>query len=386
MPNPTRLAGGALAIVAMALIPEAARSQGAPECEGEQSCVAVTNLVAKVNDFRTSTVGRQRVVTLTVRFQNRTDGPLRLGYMDGSGVATDDRGNRYLVHGNANAVRGIGQISRNSFDPKFLLEAGEWGDARFEMAWEPSSRDIIGTRWVVEMAVREIDSISVSQHRLGREYVLQFPGLGAPETPVVATPAPAAPAAPVVTVSRDEACAGRSNCYPAGPFKAEIVRLTPSGGVGREDHVLRINARFTNLTNQPLVLAYSARSSIAIDEYGNPYHWGRANTVDGSVTGMGISSTSSADAQFQLRPGESRDATFQVRRYGTTGAIGATFGWDVAVEQLEPLPGGQVRVVRQHSLSFAGLTSGITAPAAEAEGGRSFLERLRDAVRTPPPD
>src|SRR5690606_16642486 len=56
MSNPTRLAGGALAIVAMALIPEAARSQGAPECEGEQSCVAVTNLVAKVNDFRTSTV------------------------------------------------------------------------------------------------------------------------------------------------------------------------------------------------------------------------------------------------------------------------------------------------------------------------------------------
>jgi hypothetical protein len=131
-----------------------------------------------VTDFRESLNGGARVVGVTVRFRNRTSGPLTLGYVYGSGVVTDDRGNRYTIANYGGNVRGLGVIAQGGqIDPKFALRAGESGDARFEFTWSPG-RTFFGTRFVVELAVREIQSVGADQWRLGQEHALHFRGFG----------------------------------------------------------------------------------------------------------------------------------------------------------------------------------------------------------------
>src|SRR4051794_15801718 len=104
------------------VLPLALRAQ--TQCGDRPTCAEVTSFVATVGDFRVSTQGRTRLLTFTVRFRNKTDRVLRLAYVRGSGVAIDDQGNRYTVP-SPQSVRAIGEITDNSFDPKFALAPGE---------------------------------------------------------------------------------------------------------------------------------------------------------------------------------------------------------------------------------------------------------------------
>jgi len=144
-------------------------------CGGNPRCDQVSSFVATATDLRESVIGGAsdptRVVGLTVRFRNTTVGPLILGYVLGSGVVTDDRGNRYTT----GSVRGLGVIGGGPIDAKFVLRAGQSGDARFEFMWA-SRGTIFGTRFVVELTVREIESLAGNQWRLGQEHSLHFRG------------------------------------------------------------------------------------------------------------------------------------------------------------------------------------------------------------------
>lgn len=375
------LAAGLLAIA----LPAAAQTPG---CGGQPRCAEVASFTATITDFRTSTNGRTKVLTATVRFQNRLNRPLILGYVDGSGVATDDQGNRYVLYGE-NAVRAIGVISRQGLDPKFVLEAGQWSDARFELVWNPSGRDIIGLGFDLELAIRELNPIQGRQYRLGLEHALQFKGLGdapaaapaAGPSQVSAAPA-AAPAAPM-----EDLCAGKARCAHPGPFVAEIQNITSALSGPYQDHVMRINVQFRNVTSEPLILGYSAKSSKMVDNLGNEYYWGHAGTYDRSVTGMGIVESRSAGADFVLQPGQQRMATFQVTRYSTIRKqLGTGFTWDFAVEQLEILPSSQVRAGRQYSLNFQDLAvrpptaAGAPAQQRQATPAES-MQQLKDLFK-----
>jgi serine/threonine protein kinase len=154
-------------------------------CGGNPRCDQVSTFVATATDLRESVIGgggnQTRVVGLTVRFRNTTGGPLILGYVSGSGVVTDDRGNRYTT----NNVRGLGVVGAGPIDAKFVLRPGESGDARFEFMWAPRGT-IFGTRYVVELSVREIEPLAGNQWRLGQEHSLHFSGFG--EQGVAAAP------------------------------------------------------------------------------------------------------------------------------------------------------------------------------------------------------
>lgn len=377
------LAAGLLAIA----LPAAAQTPG---CGGQPRCAEVASFTATITDFRTSTNGRTKVLTATVRFQNRLNRPLILGYVDGSGVATDDQGNRYVLYGE-NAVRAIGVISRQGLDPKFVLEAGQWSDARFELVWNPSGRDIIGLGFDLELAIRELNPIQGRQYRLGLEHALQFKGLGdAPAAgPSQATaapgPAPAPAAAPAAPM--EDLCAGKARCAHPGPFVAEIQNITSALSGPYQDHVMRINVQFRNVSSEPLILGYSAKSSKMVDNLGNEYYWGHAGTYDRSVTGMGIVESRSAGADFVLQPGQQRMATFQVTRYSTIRKqLGTGFTWDFAVEQLEILPSSQVRAGRQYSLNFQDLAvrpptaAGAPAQQKQATPAES-MQQLKDLFK-----
>jgi len=354
----------------------AANAQPGPACADRAApCAEVSSFVATVGDFRTSTSGRWRVVTFTVRFHNKTTRPLRLGYVRGSGVVLDDQGNRYVVLAPAN-VRAIGEITESSYDPKFALAPGERSDARFEMAWTPErAGQIVGTTYEGDITVRELDPVAGNQFRLGREHALHFRALGGSAMAAAPAPTPDTPAAS--TSPEPDACAGRARCYSAGPFVAEVMSVVPS--IVSRHRVLRVEMKIENHTSQPLVLGYKAASSSVVDDLGNQYYWGRPGTHDVSAQGIGLVTGTQADPQFALRPGESRRAAFSLIRYDAAAKpAGSSFTHSLALEQLEILPSSQVRTLREYTVTFPGLTAGAAPNAAEAvEKGKALFDRLR---------
>ena len=356
-----------LTILMIAMLPSERAEGQTPSCAGQARCTEVASFTATVTDFRTSTRDRYKVITATVRFQNKLNRPLILGFVEGSGVATDDQGNRYQLYGDA-AVRAMGIINRQGLDPKFVLEPGQASDARFELTWQARRTDIIGLSFMLEMAVREISPIQGRQYRLGVEHALRFEGLG----DQAAAPAAAAPVtATAATMPQEDLCAGRPGSAHPRPGVAEVQKI-PAALTGRyptQRHVLRLNVRFRNVTDQPLILGYSSGTSKIIDDLGNEYYWGSAGTYDTSVTGMGVVQRNQANPEFVLQPGESRNATFQLFRSIGRSQVGTGFTWDFAVETLEVLPSKQVRSLRQYSLNFQDLTA--RTPAAGAPAGRN---------------
>ncbi|MEO5815837.1 MAG: hypothetical protein ABIT20_11210 [Gemmatimonadaceae bacterium] len=377
-----------IAATAMSLVSTVAGAQGNP-CQRRTDCADVTTFTASVTDFRTSQQDRgTRMVTTTVRFQNKTNRPLILGYVQNSGIATDDQGNRFVVYG-AQAVRGIGEIA-NTFDPKFVLQPGEASDARFEYVFRmPNASTILGTRYDVELAVREINSVTGNQFRLGREHAIQFRGFGPGWTPggQVASQAStesvtqASAPTPAMLPPEVDLCAGKTRCYGAGPFIAEVAQFTTSTEGNKKYHVLRTNLKVRNVSSQPIILAYKATSDGATDNLGNRYYWGTAGTYDMSVTGIGKVEGRNADPQFVLAPGESRTATFSlVRRDANGRELGTSWTQDLTLVQLEILPSNQVRVGREYAVSFKDLSA--NGSDAVNAAGQQAGKKLFDAVRS----
>lgn len=364
-----------LAVSWVALGARPLEAQAGPACAGETACAEVSSFVATVSDFRQSVSGTYRLVTATVRFQNKTAGPLVLGYVSGSGLVTDDQGNRYAVN-SSNGVRGIGQITGNTYDPKFLLQPGESSDARFEFVWQPRRGDIYGTQFEIDLAVREIEPVTANQHRLGREHALNFSGFG--ETAVAQQPASATPAAPVPVsepVAVADPCAGESRCHHAGSFVAEVTRINQSKQGPYNDYILEATVRFTNLATEPLILGYISHSSVMVDDVGNRYGAARPGTHDTSVRGIGLVTGRSADPSFQLKPREAREATFKVWFRAGKKQVGTRYAFDFSVEQLEILPSQQIRSVREYAVGFRDLSTGSWS------AGKTLDSLVGDAVK-----
>lgn len=338
-----------------------------PGCAGRPDCIANPSFSTEVVDFRNSTSGRYRVATATLRIQNLLDRPLTLGYVGDSGVVTDDQGNRYVVK--PNGVRGIGVLTGSTVDTKFTLEPGESSDARFEFVWEPG-RAIVGTKYDMDLTLREIDTIAGGQVKLGKERVLHFAqprGAAGALAAGTSTPAVASPATTTTTAATTgDPCAGLARCASGGPFVAQVMSVTPVGTPQDRHHSLKLTVRFRNVGSAPIHLGYKSGTSAATDNLGNGYVYGRPGTHDTSFAGIGLITRGSADPSFRLNPGDSRDAQFSVTRFNSLGKqLGTAWVYDVVVSDLEILPSQQVRVDRDYSLHFADLTAGGIAGMSE---------------------
>jgi hypothetical protein len=357
------------AAAALTLSAPVALGQENNPCAGQEHCTAVPGLTATITDFRESVGGYSRFVTFTVRFRNISNRPLILGLVRGSAVATDDRGNRYAT----GTVRGIGEIVGNTFDSKFTLRPGESGDARIETAWRPGNT-VYGTAYEIDLAVREIDAVGSNQYALGKEHALHWGGFGKPAV-VAATPAPVAE--PQAAAPPPEPCPEKKNTWcQEGVFVAEVTRLTPSKSGYNQN--LQFTVRFHNLTRQPLVLAYTAASAVVVDDAGNRYA-----SYDNLVRGIGISRGRQVNASFVLRGGESRDASFTLSFRAGAKRVGSTYTFDFSAEQLEILPGNQIRSVREFAVGFRDLTASGPGVTDAAKAGAKLLEGIGKKIGKP---
>jgi hypothetical protein len=368
-----------------------------------------------ITDFKASQYDQStKAVSATVRFVNKTNRPLILGYVRNASVAINEAGNRYTIEQPAN-VRGIAEIAGGQFDPKFTVQPGQAADARFEFWWRWDGRAIIGQRaWDIDLTIREVNEIAPGQYRFGQEHALQFKGAavgnmtsaapaggslatvsGAAAPASAAPAATSAPAAPAqVPADQADVCAGRIRCFDAGPFVAEILTATATREqAARPWHTVSMNIRFRNKTNAPLILGYVVPTGVLIDDLGNRY---TPAAAPNDAKGIGKVQARSADPQFVLRPGESRQATLgQVRvMRGTPTAtvIGSSYTFDVSIAELEVIYNGQqVRTLREHTLTFpsfaltggAGATAAGTgaAPASGATDTAENIKKAGEAIR-----
>jgi hypothetical protein len=339
-------------------------------CGNQPFCTEVSSFSATIADFR-AILQNTNSKTLTVRisFRNKLNRPLILGYVSSSAVATDDQNNRYTLSGER-AVQGMGQISGNAVDSKFVLQPGESSDARFEFVWNSSGREIFGLTFQMDLAIREIEQLPGNQFRLGREHAIHYSGLGnsvvsgGPAAPPTTT-ASAQPTvsggggevSPVTAAPQVDACSGKPRCYSAGPFVAEVTGVTPSQDV-YSHHMLQVNVRFRNLMSQPIILAYVAGSGVVADNNGKRYQEMGGTT---GAKGIGTVKGDQADPQFVLGPNASSNASFLLARSHAPNdprdPIGATFGFDMTIAQLEVLSSQQIHTVREYAGTFSNLTA-----------------------------
>ena len=369
--GPSTAAGGAVA-------------QAAPQsvCGGDPSCTEVNGFAMSMVEFRASLQGYYKILTVTLRFRNKLGRPMVLGYVQGSGGATDDRGNRYAVKDAE--VRGIGLIAGRP-DDKFVLAPGQTGDARFTLVW--AGQQLFGNTFDLDLTVREIIPAGNGQSTLGPEYPLQIVGLvdgakaaapvaQAPEVApsssspppgpssgggqtrapppstgqaptggtqtapaTIASPFGAAPTAGGTTGGAH--CAAGASCYDAGAFSVAVVQTIPvqSG----KNQMVRFAIRVKNQTAQLLVLAYKAGTNAAVDERGNAFVWGRPGTHDGSIQGIGMIEGARIDPQFQSAlapPAMRRSRSAATTRRGLrAGASPSTRCWS----SCNPRPEGSGR-------------------------------------------
>lgn len=177
-------ASTAAATTAAAASPAPAAPPAPSVCGDQKFCYETGDFAATVTNFRTSVVSYYRLIDATLRFQNKTDKPLILGYANASGIAVDERGNRYGV-GGPNGFRGIGLVNGANYDPRFVIAPASSSDARFELTWAPGNA-LVGTTFELDMTVNKINTVEGGQHTLGGEFPLTFRGL----TNEFAPPAP----------------------------------------------------------------------------------------------------------------------------------------------------------------------------------------------------
>ena len=397
--------------------PNAASSSGgagsapaaaASVCGGDPSCTEVSAFAMSIVEFRATLQGNWKVLTTTLRFRNKLNRPLVLGYVVGSGGATDDRGNRYIVKDGE--IRGIGLITQRA-DDKFVIAPGETGDARFTLVW--GGQGIYGSTFDLDLTVREITPVGNGQTTLGSEYPLQIVGLvdgarsagpgvaqASGAAPVVAS-APATGAAPASTsqpapggappaqtattspigfplASGAAHCAPATSCQDAGSFSVTMTQ-TATAASGK-NQLVRASLRVKNQTNQPLALAYKAGTNTAVDEQGNSYTWGPPGTHDGSAQGIGTLEGARIDPQFQLAPGATRDMQMVLTRVGaSSNPPGKTFTLNTVLVELKGA-GQQWQKVRENAVHLAA-PGGVTNPAVGQTPANDQVQKASDLIR-----
>src|SRR5215475_5261928 len=157
--------------------PAPSPSQPTSLCANRPLCYDANDFVATVTEFRTSTAGNgAKVLDAMVHFVNKTNQAISLGYVDGSGAAIDDMGNRFVLNTWGGGIRGMGVVSGNNMDPKFTLPPGGGADARFELWWAPYGK-LAGVNYEMEFSLREMNRVEGNQWTLGDESLIHYQGL-----------------------------------------------------------------------------------------------------------------------------------------------------------------------------------------------------------------
>jgi hypothetical protein len=351
-------------------------------CAGVANCRNLgpfTATVVKVNVTRQDSVTAYQGVRTTVRFTNISDRPLILGYREHSSAVSDNQGLAYRWSAKA---YGIGVVAGASADPQFQLGPGESREASFDGVVQYSMRrQVAGNVFSHDITIVQLAAVNGQQVRELRDYAVGFTDLTASSGFAAgrnATATGTTPTQPAAGGSGGCAGAPAGSCQEAGPLVAQAVRVnvTRSGNVTAYQTV-RVTVRFTNAGAEPLTLGWRKGSSAVSDDTGQAYRWAS------KVAGIGVVDDGSADPQFRIAPGESREAAFEsTLQYSVRHSHpGNLFSQDMTIVQLGIVGPTQVRSLHDYALSFSNLSTGMAAPGGvELAGGASDVAQTINKV------
>ena len=160
-------------------------------------------------------------------------------------------------------------------------------------------------------------------------------------------------------------CPGEPLCREVPKFSATITdfRVSPNTLGNRP---VNVTVRFTNRTAQPLTLGYVDGTAAAYDDRGNKHYLQNSNTL----SGIGRIERTQFDPKFTLGPGESADARMELNFFVNRNVIvGTSFDVEMSVREIEPAPGGQYKLGREHALSWQHLANGSGGRAPQSAAG-----------------
>jgi hypothetical protein len=166
------LAACALALSAPAL------AQADP-CEGKALCENPGPFVAEIVQASPSMHGNNHHVRVVVRVRNTGTEPLVLGYVQNSGVMEDELGNRYIVDWRyRDHVNGIGQVTRNQADARFVLAPGAARNFTVIYQRYTGRSPQIARSYAPALTLALLQPLSQTQVRTVSEYTLNYFGMG----------------------------------------------------------------------------------------------------------------------------------------------------------------------------------------------------------------
>ncbi len=125
---------------------------------------------------------RHHVLKLQVSFRNVSTHPVILGYKSGTSAGTDNLGNGY-IYGRPGthdtSFSGIGLVTSRQADPSFTLNPGEARNAGFTVIRFNSGGKELGTAWMYDVVISQLEVLPSKQIRTAREHALHFDNLSA---------------------------------------------------------------------------------------------------------------------------------------------------------------------------------------------------------------
>ena len=289
-----------------------------------------------VIEFRASLQGNYKMLTVTLRFRNKLGRPLILGYVPGSGGATDDRGNRYVVRDRGYPGHRLHQRPQQR---RRQVPDRAGGDGRRAVHPDSGGQQLFGSTFDLDVTVRRLTPRGTGRPRSGRvpapdrrprrrggSASAGGPGAGA------TGPAPAAPhrRRPHPPDRRQaSATSAPAQASPPSPFGGAHPHRRPrrrgrhcaSGGgaattpgnfTGHRGP--RLRPREWEQPGGPVLGPGEEPDRPAADPglqgrreplrwttQGNAYGWGRPGTHDGSAAGIGTVDGARIDPRFQVR-------------------------------------------------------------------------------------
>lgn len=234
-------------------------------------------------------------------------------------------------------MRAIGSIKGKSVDPKFSIDPGKSSDALFSVRWRGSK--LYGVNFTVDATVQEIKSDAGGQLQFGDEHLLEFTNV---KTGLFVVPK--GEPADFLKICRE------------GPFSSEVTHSAVSGTKG---HLMKVEmtVKFTNTSDQPIILAYEYASGFGIDNKDDQYSISRPGAPDRSFTGIGMINSRQANPEFALKPGESKVAKFSVIRDWGSQPYGDSLRYFATIATLKVMPSGQIIVDRRWLLAVGGASA-----------------------------
>ena len=151
----------------------------ADPCASIANCYVAGPFTVQLTSVVVSKAANERYLRVAARFRNLTGERLILCFTSASGVADDERQNRYRIRESNGLVKGIGLCNGQTANPDFVLAPSGQRDASLEFFTGIYQGTILGDVFAISFALEQLNILPGNQIQRVGQYVASFEGVTA---------------------------------------------------------------------------------------------------------------------------------------------------------------------------------------------------------------